>query len=67
MPGGMQSRDHPLAWRPDHFVIELASNDGYLLRNFVEGEMPCLGFEPAANIAKVAQERGVNTLGEFLR
>jgi len=49
----------------DHFVIELASNDGYLLRNFVEREIPCLGIEPAANIAKVAQERGVPTLVKF--
>ena len=39
----------------DHFVVELASNDGYLLRNFVEREIPCLGIEPAANIAKVAK------------
>src|SRR5436190_4240147 len=49
----------------DHFVVELASNDGYLLRNFVEREIPCLGIEPAANIAKVAQERGVPTLVKF--
>ena len=46
-------------------MIELASNDGYLLRNFVEREIPCLGIEPAANIAKVAQERGVPTLVKF--
>ncbi len=49
----------------DHFVVELASNDGYLLRNFVEREIPCLGIEPAANIAKVAQERGIPTLVKF--
>src|SRR5215475_11539164 len=41
----------------DSFVVELASNDGYLLRNFVERDIPCLGIEPAANIARVAQER----------
>jgi hypothetical protein len=37
-------------------VIELASNDGYLLKNFVERDIPCLGIEPAANVAKVARE-----------
>jgi ubiquinone/menaquinone biosynthesis C-methylase UbiE len=43
------------------FVIELASNDGYLLKNFVERGIPCLGIEPAANVAKVAREKGVPT------
>jgi len=41
------------------FVVELASNDGYLLKNFVERGIPCLGIEPAANVASVARERGV--------
>ena len=43
------------------FVVELASNDGYLLQYFVKRGIPCLGIEPAANVAKVARERGVNT------
>ena len=47
------------------FVIELASNDGYLLRNFVENDVPVLGIEPASNVAKVAEENGVPTLNEF--
>ncbi|HRH95824.1 MAG TPA: class I SAM-dependent methyltransferase, partial [Prosthecobacter sp.] len=47
------------------FVIEIASNDGYLLKNFVEAGVPCLGFEPAANIAEVAQKNGVETHCEF--
>ncbi len=46
-------------------VVELASNDGYLLQYFVEREVPVLGIEPAKNVAKVAEERGVNTLVEF--
>ncbi len=46
-------------------VVEIASNDGYLLRNFVEAQIPCLGIEPAANIAKVAREKGIETLVEF--
>jgi hypothetical protein len=41
------------------FVVELASNDGYLLRNFVARGIPCLGIEPAANVAKVAIQQGV--------
>lgn len=47
------------------FVIEIASNDGYLLKNFVEAGVPCLGFEPAANIAEVARKNGVETHCEF--
>jgi SAM-dependent methyltransferase len=46
-------------------VVEIASNDGYLLQNFVKAGVPCLGIEPAANIAKVAREKGVETLVEF--
>ena len=46
-------------------VVEIASNDGYLLQNFVKAKIPCLGIEPAANIAKVAREKGVETLEEF--
>ena len=42
-------------------VVELASNDGYLLRNFVERGIPALGIEPAANVAEVAIRRGVAT------
>jgi SAM-dependent methyltransferase len=49
----------------DSFVIEIASNDGYLLKNFVDAGVPCLGFEPAANIAEVAQKNGVETHCEF--
>ncbi|HEU5076018.1 MAG TPA: class I SAM-dependent methyltransferase [Polyangiaceae bacterium] len=43
------------------FVVELASNDGYLLQYFVKEGIPCLGIEPAANVAKAAEERGVRT------
>jgi hypothetical protein len=46
---------------PESLVIELASNDGYLLQYFVKKNIPCLGIEPAANVAKVARERGVET------
>jgi SAM-dependent methyltransferase len=47
------------------FVVELASNDGYLLQYFVEKNIPVLGIEPAANVAKVAIEKGIPTLIEF--
>ncbi len=49
----------------DSFVVELASNDGYLLRNFVEFGVPCLGIEPAENVAEAAQRQGVPTLARF--
>jgi 2-polyprenyl-3-methyl-5-hydroxy-6-metoxy-1,4-benzoquinol methylase len=46
-------------------VVELASNDGYLLQYFVEKNIPVLGIEPARNVAKVAQERGIPSVSEF--
>ena len=47
------------------FVVEVASNDGYLLQYFVRENIPVLGIEPAANVAKVASEKGVPTLVRF--
>jgi SAM-dependent methyltransferase len=47
-------------------VIEAASNDGYLLQYFVRRNIPVLGIEPAANVAKVAVEKEVPTLVKFL-
>ena len=49
----------------NNFVVEVASNDGYLLQYFVEHGIPCLGIEPSVNVAKVAIERGIPTLIEF--
>ena len=49
----------------DSLVIEVASNDGYLLQYFVQTGIPVLGIEPAKNVAKVAIEKGVPTLTEF--
>ncbi|WP_447968805.1 methyltransferase domain-containing protein [Nitrospira sp. M1] len=46
-------------------VVELASNDGYLLQYFVEKNIPVLGIEPAVNIAKVANEKGIRTVVQF--
>jgi SAM-dependent methyltransferase len=50
---------------PRSLVIEIASNDGYLLQNFQQAGVPCLGIEPAANIAQVARDKGIETLTEF--
>jgi SAM-dependent methyltransferase len=50
---------------PRSLVIEVASNDGYFLQNFKHAGVPCLGIEPAANIAKVAREKGIETRVEF--
>ncbi len=47
------------------FVVEVASNDGYLLQYFVRQGVPVLGIEPAANVAKVAVEKGVPSLVRF--
>jgi SAM-dependent methyltransferase len=46
-------------------VIELASNDGYLLQYFAEEGIPVLGIEPAANVAAVAEQRGIRTMVKF--
>lgn len=46
-------------------VIEIASNDGYLLQYFHQRNIPVLGIEPAANVAQVAQEKGIPTLVRF--
>ena len=46
-------------------VVELASNDGYLLQWFVERGIPCLGVEPAANVAEAALEKGIPTRVAF--
>jgi SAM-dependent methyltransferase len=46
-------------------VVEIASNDGYLLQYFVEKKVPVLGIEPAANVAEVAVQKGISTLVKF--
>jgi SAM-dependent methyltransferase len=50
---------------PESSVVEIASNDGYLLQWFVQAGVPVLGIEPAANVAAVAEEHGIPSLVEF--
>ena len=49
----------------DSFVIEIASNDGYLLKNFVREGIPCLGIEPTACTADAAEKLGIPVLRQF--
>ncbi|MFI7244913.1 class I SAM-dependent methyltransferase [Streptomyces qinglanensis] len=50
----------------DAFVVEVASNDGYLLRHLVDRGIRCLGIEPSVNVGVAARDAGVPTLTEFL-
>ena len=56
-------KDLPL--RNTSHVIEVASNDGYLLKNFVKAGIPCLGIEPTASTAVAAEQLGIPVLQEF--
>lgn len=49
----------------DSQVVEIASNDGYLLQYFVKHGIPVIGIEPAANVAEAAQEKGIPTIVKF--
>jgi len=49
----------------NNLVVEIASNDGYLLQYFKKKGIPILGIEPAANVAKVAEQKGIPTIVKF--
>ena len=49
----------------DNFVIEVASNDGYLLKNFVAAGIPCLGIEPTSSTAEAAEKLGITVQRDF--
>jgi SAM-dependent methyltransferase len=50
---------------PDSLVVEVASNDGYFLQNFVKRGIPCLGIDPAASQAQKARDNGIPTINDF--
>ena len=54
-----------LGLNPESYVIEIASNDGYLLKNFVEAGIPCMGIEPTNSTASAAEALGIKVLREF--
>ncbi len=54
-----------LDWNEEDWVLEIASNDGYLLKNFLDRDIKVLGIEPASNIASQAASQGVPTISEF--
>jgi SAM-dependent methyltransferase len=54
-----------LQLRQSSLVIEIASNDGYLLKNFLNAGVPCLGIEPTASTAAAAEAQGIPVLREF--
>jgi hypothetical protein len=56
---------HELRLDEKSLVIEVASNDGYLLKNFVEQKIPCLGIEPTDSTATVAEAKGIPVVREF--
>ncbi len=56
---------HELGLDASSLVVEMASNDGYFLQFFVQRGIPVIGVEPAANVAKVANDKGVFTLPKF--
>ena len=55
-----------LALGTESFVVEVASNDGYLLQHVQSRGIRCLGIEPAANVAEAARAKGIETIVEFL-
>jgi SAM-dependent methyltransferase len=59
----MMTNDYSL--NKDSLVVEIASNDGYLLQYFKEKQIPSLGIEPSTSTAKIAIEKGIDTITEF--
>ncbi len=50
---------------PNSYVLEIASNDGYLLQHFLEKGIPVLGVDPARNVAEIANSKGIHTIPGF--
>lgn len=60
-----ESMHKELGLNSSSFVIEVASNDGYLLKNFVAAGIPCLGIEPTESTASAAEKLGISVIREF--
>ena len=60
-----QAMTQRLQLNANSHVIEVAANDGYLLKNFVAASIPCLGIEPTASTAAAAEKQGIPVLREF--
>ena len=60
-----EQMEQRLGLSSDSLVIEVASNDGYLLKNFVKAGIPCLGIEPTASTAAAAEKLDISVLREF--
>ena len=54
-----------MSFRTNDWVLEIASNDGYLLKNFIPYGVKTLGVEPAENVAELSRKRGIETITEF--
>ena len=52
-------------FEPGDWVLEIASNDGYLLKNFLKFNIPAVGIEPAENVALISKSLGIETITEF--
>ncbi|EKD90936.1 MAG: hypothetical protein ACD_30C00056G0013 [uncultured bacterium] len=61
----VEKMTNKFSFTKNSLVVELASNDGYLLQYFKEKQIPVLGIEPCANVAKVAQKKGIPSLIKF--
>jgi predicted N-formylglutamate amidohydrolase len=53
------------AYQPEEWVLEIASNDGYLLKNFLPHKIKVIGIEPAENVAQISRNLGIETIAEF--
>ena len=65
--GYAEKMTHELGLNAQSLVIEVASNDGYLLKNFVAAGIPCLGIEPTVSTAAAAEQLGIPVIREFFR
>jgi len=61
----VQERLIDTTFSQDEWVLEIASNDGYLLKNFLKAGISAIGVEPAENVAEISRKLGITTISEF--